>query len=124
MPDAPEGINLTVLAGALSSDPRDLDLSSGTRLRRLEVTTRTEAGAHSVPVAWFDPPDSTAGLAAGDRVVVVGQVRRRYWGTPAGPRSQTEVVASAVVPAAQRARVRRALARAADALGTTPAPAP
>jgi single-strand DNA-binding protein len=122
MPAATEGINLTVLAGALSSDPRDLDLRSGTRLRRLEVTTRTGAGAHSVPVAWFDPPPSAADLAAGDEVVVVGQVRRRYWGTPAGPRSQTEVVATSVVPASQRARVRRALSRAAEALGPPPAP--
>jgi single-strand DNA-binding protein len=122
MTAAPEGINLTVLAGALSSDPRDLDLRSGTRLRRLEVTTRTGAGAHSVPVAWFDPPASGDGLAAGDEVVVVGQVRRRYWGTPAGPRSQTEVVASAVVPASQRARVRRTLARATAALDPPASP--
>jgi single-strand DNA-binding protein len=122
MSAATEGINLTVLAGALSSDPRDRDLRSGTRLRRLEVTTRTGAGAHSVPVAWFDPPASAAGLAAGDEVVVVGQVRRRYWGTPAGPRSHTEVVASAVVPASQRARARRTLARAAEALHPPPAP--
>ena len=64
-----EGINAAVLAGTLSSDPRELELESGSRLLRLEITTRTDDGerADTVPVAWFDPPASAPVLATGDR---------------------------------------------------------
>jgi single-strand DNA-binding protein len=113
-----EGINTAVLAGILSSDPRELDLQSGSRLLRLEVTTRTADGerAETVPVAWFDPPGSAPALAEGDRVVIVGRVRRRYYATAGGVQSQTEVLATVVVPATRRAAVRRALAAAVSAL--------
>lgn len=117
--DAPtEGLNTAVLAGTLSSDPREVVLDSGTRLVRLEVTTRIDTGgpAASVPVAWFDPPPRTPVLAAGDAVVVVGTVRRRWFGGAGGARSATEVVADTVVPARRPAAVRRALAAASTQL--------
>jgi single-strand DNA-binding protein len=109
MSEAHEGLNLAVLRGSLSSDPRSTDLPSGTRLVRLEVTTRTPAGTESVPVSWFDPPAAAAALTAGQEVIVTGRVRRRWWGSPAGPRSQTEVVATTVTPASQKVRARRTL---------------
>lgn len=117
--DAPtEGLNTAVLAGTLSSDPREVVLTSGTRLLRLEVTTRTDTDgpATSVPVAWFDPPPRAPALAAGDAVVVVGTVRRRWYGGAGGARSATEVLADVVVPARRRAAVRRALASASATL--------
>jgi single-strand DNA-binding protein len=116
MSDVHEGLNLAVLRGSLSSDPRSTDLPSGGRLVRLEVTTRTAAGTESVPVSWFDPPAAAAALAAGQEVVVTGRVRRRWWGSPTGPRSRTEVVATTVIPASQRARARRALEAASSLL--------
>jgi single-strand DNA-binding protein len=113
-----EGINAAVLAGTLSSDPRELELGSGSRLLRLEVTTRAADGdrADSVPVAWFDPPASAPALAAGDAVVVVGKVRRRWFGGAGGARSATEVVATTVVPATRKAAVRRAVGGALAAI--------
>jgi single-strand DNA-binding protein len=106
-----EGINAAVLAGTLSSDPRELELESGSRLLRLEVTTRTDDDerADSVPVAWFDPPASAPVLASGDQVIVIGKVRRRWFGGPGGSRSATEVVAATVVPRSRRAAARKAL---------------
>jgi hypothetical protein len=109
-----EGINVAVLHGTLSSDPREMQLESGSRLVRLEVTTRTDAGTDTVPVSWFDPPSSAPVLTAGDAVIVVGRVRRRFWGGP--PRSSTEVNASAVVAARRVAAVRRALSGAVGVL--------
>jgi single-strand DNA-binding protein len=117
MSTSTEGINVAVLRGSLSSDPRELELESGSLLLRLEVTTRTDAGADTVPVAWFDPPRSAPQLAAGDEVVVVGRVRRRYWAGGGGPQSSTEVLASTVAPA-RRASARTAIATAAAALET------
>ena len=90
---------------------------------------RGRAPAESVPVAWFDPPDR--GAAAGPpapRSWSPAQVRRRFFRTPAGTESRTEVVADRRGPghAAQAGRaaalealaVRRALtAGAARAAG-------
>jgi len=115
--DAPtEGLNTAVLAGTLSSDPREVVLDSGTRLLRQEVTTRAPGGTASVPVAWFDPPPAAAALAGGHAVVVVGTVRRRWFGGPGGSRSATEVVAETVVPIRRKVAARRALAAVAAAL--------
>jgi single-strand DNA-binding protein len=67
-------------------------------------------------VAWFDPPASAATFAAGDDVVVVGRVRRRFFRAGGATASRTEVVADRVVPARAKARVRSALAAALDPL--------
>jgi hypothetical protein len=121
--DAPtEGLNAAVLAGTLSSDPREVVLDSGTRLLRLEVTTRAAGATASVPVAWFDPPRTAPPLAAGDPVLVVGSVRRRWFGGPGGARSSTEVVADLVLPARRQAAARRALASVARTLGVAADP--
>ena len=112
------GLNTAVVAGTLSSDPRELVLGSGSRLVRLEVTTRdgTDQRADTVPVAWFDPPVRAPALQRGDAVLAVGKVRRRYFGGAGGPRSATEVVAALVVPARRQAAVARAVASAVDGL--------
>ena len=48
-------MNVVVLTGRLSSDPQRRDLASGSVLWTLEVSTDTDDGVASVPVAWFDP---------------------------------------------------------------------
>lgn len=118
MDTAIAGLNTAVVAGTLSSDPRELVLSSGSRLVRLEVTVRfgTDEPVDTVPVAWFDPPARAPLLQQGDAVVVVGKVRRRWFGGSGGARSATEVVATVVVPARRRASVRTAVAAAVDGL--------
>lgn len=113
------GLNTAVVCGTLSSDPRELELASGSRLIRLEVTVRSDGApaAESVPVAWFDPPSGPA-LSAGDGVVVTGRVRRRWFGGGEGARSATEVVATRVVPLSRRASAHKAIAAALDEVGT------
>jgi hypothetical protein len=49
------------------------------------------------------------GLVAGAEVMATGEVRRRFFRTPAGTGSRTEVVAEQVIPASQRKRLRTAL---------------
>ncbi len=104
-------MNVVVLRGTLSSDPVERTLASGSRLLSLEVTT-AEA---SVPVAWFDAPESS-GLAAGTEVVVAGIVKRRFFRSGAATQSRTEVVASSVVVAGKRAQARKLVAAAAAQL--------
>jgi single-strand DNA-binding protein len=113
--DRPEGINLVVVRGVLSSDPVERTLPSGDRLIQLEVTARDSAGAaSSVPVAWFTTAAVT--WVAGEEVVVYGCVRRRFFQAGGGPASRTEVVADRVVPIRHSAKVAAVFADAASRL--------
>lgn len=103
-------MNVAILRGRLSSPPREQQLASGDRLVSLEVTTRVEHGpADSVPVAWFPGSGPTPAWEAGQEVVVVGRVRRRFFRAGGATASRTEVVASSVVAANRRAATSKAL---------------
>ena len=109
-------MNVVYLQGRLSSDPVLRELASGSRLVSLEVSTESDAGNVSVPVAWFDPvalPD----WVAGDEVAVRGLVRRRFYRGAAGTQSRTEVVALEVCPLGKRRQAQRARERTLHALG-------
>lgn len=114
-------MNLAVLIGHLSSPAQVRTLESGSTLVSLHVTVAGEPGqrADSIPVAWFDPPAWAADLDEGEQVVVVGRVRRRFFGRPV-TQTRTEVVAESVVKARRTkqaaALVDRALGRLDDAV--------
>ena len=110
-------MNVVYLEGRLSSDPVLRELSSGSRLLSLEVSTATDSGTANVPVAWFDPP-AIPGWMAGTDVVVRGVVKRRFFRGAAGTQSRTEVVATEVCDLAKRRQAQRVLERAVDALGS------
>lgn len=114
-------MNVVFLRGTLSRDAEPRDLPSGDRLVAFEVTVRrTEGPAESVPVVWLEAPARAAKLPRGTEVVVSGRVRRRFFRTPVGTGSRTEVVATAVVPARQRAKVDALVLAARDALEEQP----
>jgi single-stranded DNA-binding protein len=110
-------MNSVILRGKLSSAPQCRTLASGSLLYSIELTTSTDEGAWSVPVAWFDPPNTPL-LEAGDEVVVVGSVRRRFFRSANGTQSRTEVVAAEVVMANSRRKVQRVVQRELSRLGT------
>jgi single-strand DNA-binding protein len=97
-------VNLAVLKGALSTVPEIRELPSGERVLNLAVrTTANDGRATSVPVAWWNPPAWVVGLDAGDEVVVVGSVRRRFFRTATGARgARAEVEAASVARATAR----------------------
>jgi single-strand DNA-binding protein len=106
-------MNVVVLRGSLSRPPDERVLDSGTRLVRFEVTTKDpDDRAQTVPVAWIDAPAAAARISSGDEVMVVGQVRRRWFRRGPATESRTEVAASAVVPLRQAKRARAVLAEA------------
>ena len=109
-------MNVVFLQGRLSREPVLRELSSGSRLLSLEVTTSTDDGTATVPVAWFDPP-TVPDWGAGIDVVVRGIVKRRFYRGPAGTQARTEVVATEVCEVAKRAKAQRLLAHAVAALG-------
>ena len=109
--------NVAVLIGRLARPAEPKELPSGDRLVQYEVTIPSQTGrAESVPVVWFDAPASAEDYDVDEKVVVVGRVRRRFFKTPGGTQSRTEVVAEAVIPARQAKRARAAVDRARNGL--------
>lgn len=104
----PTHLDLAVVIGVLSSDPTVTDLPSGSTLHRYEVTVRDRSPADSVPVSWFDATRPPA-LRAGDSVVVVGRVRRRFFRAGGVTRSATEIEAERVARAGASVRAVAAL---------------
>ncbi len=95
-------MNVVLLQGVLSSEPRQRSLPSGSLLVNWEVTTELLGVKHSVPVSWFDPPKSVRLIQVGDEVTVLGSVRRRFYRTGSQTVSSTEVLGE------RGARTRRA----------------
>jgi single-strand DNA-binding protein len=111
-------MNVVFLQGRLSSDPVMRELSSGSRLLSLEVSTPTDSGTATVPVAWFDPP-TVPDWGAGVDVVVRGVIKRRFYRSGGGTQSRTEVVAAEVCEVTKRRQAQRLLERAVNALGSS-----
>ena len=97
--------NVVVLRGRVSSEPRVRELPSGSAIVNLEVTTVVDDVSVSVPVVV---DSATVECAAGDEVVVVGTVRRRFFRAGGATQSRTEVLADKVVRAS-RARAAQKL---------------
>jgi single-strand DNA-binding protein len=104
-------MNLVVLRGSLSRPPEVRELRSGDVLVTYEVTTPATdtTPATSVPVAWFSPAPGAADMTDGTEVVVVGQVRRRFFQAGGGLQSRTEVVADRVLRASRAKAAERAV---------------
>ena len=101
--------NVVVVRGVAADDPRQRELPSGDVVTQFDVTTRGEGLTTSVPVVVHG---AQAHVAAGDGVVVVGHVNRRFFRVGGVTQSRTEVVADQVCRATQRRTIERALAAA------------
>ena len=112
-------VNLGVLCGPCSAAPEVRVLESGTRLATLAV--RCPAGAAderatSIPVTLWNPPAWIDTLEAGEVVVVVGRLRRRFYQRPGGVGSRVDLEAEMIGRARDRRRIDAALRRAVRAL--------
>lgn len=102
-------MNVVLMSGTLSRNPESRALPSGDVLLSFDLTTRSgDEKAHSAPIVWFEPPGAGASLGEGDHVLVVGQVRRRWFRAGGATQSRTEVVADRVVPTRHTKRSRAA----------------
>ena len=93
-------VNVVVLAGTVSAEPVQRRMPSGDEVTELRLSV-PEAGKRLLPLpiaAWH----ATVGarvlddIAKGDRLLVHGQLVRRFYRSGAGARSLTEVVASGI----------------------------
>ena len=130
-PDAAEvGLNLAVIWGTCSAPPEIRTLESGSRVASLAVRTPASATtgrrgrgapgttATSVPVTVWDPPAWVETLDAGDAVVVVGSVRRRFFATRSGARGAKAEVEAATIAKATDRQLEQASTRALAALAS------
>ena len=104
-------VNLAILRGTCSSPAEVRVLPSEQVLAQLQVTTRVDGKARSVPVAVWDPPAWTCELDAGDEVVIVGAVHRRFFRAAGTTVSRVEVEAELVARARDRRRLQTARRR-------------
>jgi len=105
--------NLAVVRGHCSSAPEVRTLESGQTLAVLQVTTRPDDGpAISVPVVAWSPPPWVTKVEAGDEIVAIGRVRRRFYQAGGAAASKVEIEADVLAPAADRRRLGTALRRA------------
>jgi single-strand DNA-binding protein len=112
-------LNIAVVAGTCSSPAEVRVLPSEEVLVQLQVTTRIDGRAVSVPVAVLQPPAWVENLDTGDEVVVVGHVRRRFFRAAGATASRVEIEAEVVARARDRRRrqtLRRRIEEALQAL--------
>ncbi len=93
-------VNVVVLAGTISADPVMRRMPSGDEVTELRLSV-PETGKRLLPLpiaAWHATVGARAldEIAKGDRVLVHGQLVRRFYRSGAGARSLTEVVASGI----------------------------
>jgi len=109
-------INVAIVRGVCSSPPEIRVLPSEQRLAQLQVTTRVDGRAMSVPVSVIDPPAWIDQLDAGDELIVIGAVRRRFFRAAGSTASRVEIEAEIVARARDRRRSRRLANRVAEVL--------
>ena len=90
-----DATNVAVLQGQLSGPPRRRELPSGSVLVEFDVTTRGPVGRARRRLPGSTRTRVADSLLAGEAVVVVGHVRRRFFRAGAATQSRTEVVAHA-----------------------------
>jgi single-strand DNA-binding protein len=92
-------LNMAIVIGNLAKPVEVRNLQSGVSIANFDlVVPQIDGTPDTVPVALFAPPDETLQWAAGEVLVVVGRVRRRFFRAGPSTQSRTEVVAETVVP--------------------------
>lgn len=93
-------LNLVVCVGRLTRPPEPRELPSGDHLVSYELAIASTVGPRkdTVPVIWWGAPSFAGDYKAGDVVVVIGNVQRRFYRAGGATLNRTEVKASSVMP--------------------------
>jgi single-strand DNA-binding protein len=110
-------LNMVVVIGSLAKPMQVRSLPSGLSLASFDLMVpRADQSADTVPVALFDTPEHVPEWAAGQEILAIGRVRRRFFRVAGSTQSRTEVVAEKVFPLSHKESVCLALAGAGAAL--------
>jgi hypothetical protein len=107
----PADLNIVVLVGEVTSPLVSRTLATGEIASSFDMSTQTDEGRISVPIA-IHGENST--IVVGAQLCVVGVVRRRFFRAGTSVSSRTEVLAHSVSVMRRRAQVRKNLAAALD----------
>jgi single-strand DNA-binding protein len=108
---------MVVVIGNLAKPLQVRNLPSGLTLACFDLQVqRPDQSIDTVPVALFDVGEQAAGWKAGDELLAVGRVRRRFFRVGGSTQSRTELVAERVIPLANKQGVSMALAQAGQTL--------
>ncbi len=99
-------LNLAVIIGEVITEPSARELSNGNIVTSLDVATESPHGRLTVPVVLEGDAEK---CEIGQRVLVCGVTRRRFFRTGTGVSSRTEVLADVVVPVRRKTQVQRFL---------------
>jgi hypothetical protein len=107
----PADLNIVVLVGEVTSPLVSRTLATGEIASSFDMSTQTDEGRISVPIA-IHGENST--IVVGAQLCVVGVVRRRFFRAGTSVSSRTEVLAHSVSVMRRRAQVRKNLTAALD----------
>lgn len=102
-------LNVAVLIGEVITEPVQKVLSNGDMVVNCDVAAVTDEGRTVVPIVVTG---TDAHIAMGDNVCVVGFMRKRFFQTPAGLQSRTELAVHKSARVRQKAQVKKILERA------------
>ena len=110
-------LNMVVVIGSLANPMQVRSLPSGLSLASFDLMVpRADQSADTVPVALFDAEDHVPDWGAGQEILAIGRVRRRFFRVAGSTQSRTEVVAEKVLALSYKDGVCSALAGAGSAL--------
>jgi single-strand DNA-binding protein len=110
-------LNMVVVIGSLAKPLQVRSLPSGLSLASFDLLVpRADQSADTVPVALFDSEENLSDWGAGQEVLALGRVRRRFFRVEGSTQSRTEVVADKVLALNHKESVCSALAGAGSTL--------
>ena len=103
-------LNLAIVIGNLAKPVEVRSLPSGVSIANFDlVVPQVDGTPDTVPVALFEAPEEALEWVAGEALLAVGRVRRRFFRVGPSTQSRTEMVAEKVVPISQHDGARVAL---------------
>ncbi len=102
-------LNLTIVMGEVTSEAVSRELANGNVVTTFDVSTDTEVGRFTVPVSI---EGDAVDAEVGQRVLVSGVTRRRFFRSGSGVTSRTELLAERVIPMRRKTQVERAIHQA------------
>jgi hypothetical protein len=101
--------NLTIVMGEITSEAVSRELANGSVVTTFDVSTNTEGGRYTVPVSI---EGDAIDAQVGQRVLVSGVTRRRFFRSGSGIASRTELLGDRVIPMRRKTQVERVILQA------------
>ena len=96
--------NVAVIVGEVITDPVSKTLANGDTVVNCDIAAVSDEGRHVVPLVLSGAVGS---LSVGDRICAVGFMRKRFFQSPAGLQSRTELAVRKSARVRQKAQTQK-----------------